>query len=196
LETSLVFLLPGTVAGVLLSPLTGRFMHRYGARPLLAGATAIGGVSFLTLTVWHAQPWQLVVFGAVSSVGNGIAFAAIASLLVRYVDRSQTGVATGIASIGRSVGSSVASALAATLIASVLATDSGRTSVVAYQAIFLLGAGSFLAITAVALIGLPRQPVRPVIGRPSTDPVGPPCSTRAAVASPATDRPDRSGPLF
>lgn len=173
LETSLVFLLPGTVAGVLLSPLTGRFMHRYGARPLLAGATAIGGVSFLTLTVWHAQPWQLVVFGTVSSVGNGIAFAAIPSLLVRYVDRSQTGVATGIASIGRSVGSSVASALAATLIASVLATDSGRTSVVAYQAIFLVGAGSFLAITAVALIGLPRQPVRPVIGRPSTDPVGP-----------------------
>jgi MFS family permease len=179
LETSLVYLLPGTVAGVLLSPVTGRLLHRYGARPMLAGATVAGGASFLILAQFHQHPWHLIV--TVSSVGNGIAFASIPALLVRYVDRSQTGVATGIASIGRSVGSSVASALAATLLASVLAQSTGRTSVVAYQVIFLVGAGSFLTITVLALVGL-----GPGAGRHRED-MGP-AEQEAPVAEPAEPR--------
>jgi MFS family permease len=139
---------------------------------MLAWATVIGGTSFLALAAFHQHPWQLIVFGTLSGVGNGIAFASVPALLVRYVDQSQTGVATGIASIGRSIGSSFASALAATLLASVLADGTGSTSVVAYQVIFLVGGGSFLAITAVALVGLPQPAAREVSPPTTTDPLG------------------------
>jgi MFS family permease len=177
LETSLLYLLPGTAASVLMAPVTGRIIRGLGGRLVLAGASAVGGLSFVALAIWHASPWQVVVLGMLSGVGNSMAFAAIPSLLVRYVDQSETGVATGLASIARSIGSSLASALAATLIAGLVVQATGRTALSAYVAIFLVGAASFLAITVVGLLGLPPDggrtagPVR--VGDPSLPGVDP-----------------------
>jgi MFS family permease len=157
LETSLVYLLPGGLVGILLAPLTGRIIQRHGGRTVLVTAAAVGTLSTLGIVLWHSGPAEVAVLNAVASVGNGLAFATIPSLVVRHVSRSETGVATGIASISRSVGSSVASALSATLIASLVVAGTGRTSGTAYVVIFLIGAVSFLVIAVAGLVGLPRH---------------------------------------
>jgi MFS family permease len=157
LRTSLAFLLPGSVVSILLAPSAGRAINRYGGRAVLVVAAVVGGVSSVLLAFSHSGPWAVAVLNTTSGVGNGLAFAAIPSLIVRHVSREDTAVATGIASISRSVGSSLASALSAALLATLISARTGTTSVTAYVVIFLLAGGSFLVIALVGLVGLPRH---------------------------------------
>ena len=54
LRASVVFLLPGAVAGFLVALLSGRFIDRYGARPVLVVATVAGIAGFLFIALAHS----------------------------------------------------------------------------------------------------------------------------------------------
>ena len=57
--------------------------------------TVAAGVAYFWLAALHAQPWEILVGSALLGLGIGLAFAAMANLVVDAVPQEQTGVATG-----------------------------------------------------------------------------------------------------
>ncbi|MEY2440817.1 MAG: hypothetical protein QOJ46_243 [bacterium] len=127
-----LFLLPATIAMLVISPLAGRLANRVGSRvPLVIGSLATCA-AFIFLAFAHDQPWEFYAGAAMLGVGIGLAFASLANLIVEAVRPEQTGVATGMNTVMRSVGGSVgsqiaASVLAATVVGSALPTEHGYT---------------------------------------------------------------------
>jgi EmrB/QacA subfamily drug resistance transporter len=147
-----LFMVPTTVAMLLVSPLAGRLSTRIGSRiPLVAGALA-AGLSFLMLTVAHSHPWEIYAATALFGVGMGLAYSSMANLIVAAVRSEQTGVATGMNTIMRSIGGAIggqvsASVLAGSVSAAGLPTDR------AFTLAFLVSAvGLLLAVAAAVLI--------------------------------------------
>jgi EmrB/QacA subfamily drug resistance transporter len=149
-----LFLLPASVAMLVVSPLTGRISNAIGAKlPLVLGA-AISTASFLLLAFAHSEPWQLYVATTVMGIGIGFAFASMTNLIVEAVPREQTGVASGMNSIMRSIGSSIGSQLSASIIAgnllaSGLPGERGFTLAFALcAAVLIIGTGAAVAVPA------------------------------------------------
>lgn len=162
LHASLVFLLPGAVAGFVIATLSGRFIDRFGARPVLVSGAITGIVGFLWLALAHSQPWQVVVAGVLVNAYISLGYGALPALVVSEVDGGETGVATGVNAIARTVGSSVAAAVVAVLL-SHTALGTGLPAERSFVVIFV--AGALTAGLAMVLIALshagrraPRSP--------------------------------------
>lgn len=168
LHASLVYLLPGAVAGFVTATLSGRFIDRFGARPVLVCGSMTGIVGFLWLALAHSQPWQVIVAGICTNAYISLAYGALPALVVSEVDAGETGVATGVNAIARTVGSSVAAAAVAVL----LGRTVGDTALPAQHAfVTIFAAGAVTAALALILIAISRG------GRPTSE------SARAIVDS-------------
>jgi MFS family permease len=149
LEASVVFLLPGVVAGFLIALFSGRFIDRFGARPVLMVAAVAGIAGFLFIAFAHSQAWQVMAAGVLTNVYISLGYGALPALVVSEVDASETGVATSMNAIARTIGSSTAAALVAVLLSQVLAgTDVPMES--SFFIIFI--GGAVTAALAMALI--------------------------------------------
>ena len=60
LEASVVYLLPGALTGFLIALVSGRFIDRFGARPVLVIAAVAGIAGFLLIAFAHSQVWQII----------------------------------------------------------------------------------------------------------------------------------------
>jgi predicted MFS family arabinose efflux permease len=150
LHASLVFLLPGALMGFVTATASGRFIDRFGARPVLVCGAAAGIVGFLFLAIAHSQPWQVIVAGLGANAYISLAYGALPALVVSEADAGETGVATGVNAIARTIGSSVAAALVAVLLQRSTG-DSGVPAESAFITIFVVGAVT--AALALVLIG-------------------------------------------
>jgi EmrB/QacA subfamily drug resistance transporter len=127
-----LFMLPSTMAMLVISPLAGRMANRVGARvPLIAGAVTTS-VAFAWFAVAHSAAWEIYVGSLLLGAGIGLAFASLANLIVEAVRPEQTGVATGMNTVMRSLGGSIgsqigASVIAGTVVANGLPTEEGFT---------------------------------------------------------------------
>jgi len=86
--------------------------------------------------------------------GIGLAFAALANLIVEAVPPGQTGVATGMNTIMRTIGG----ALGAQIAASIIAGEMGRAGLPAekgFTLAFAIAAGA-LFVSFLAALGVPR----------------------------------------
>jgi MFS family permease len=150
LEASVVFLLPGVVAGFLIALFSGRFIDRFGARPVLMVAAVAGIAGFLFIAFAHSQAWQVIIAGILANAYISLGYGALPALVVSEVDASETGVATSMNAIARTIGSSTAAALVAVLLSRVVAgTDVPMES--SFFIIFI--GGAVTAALAMALIG-------------------------------------------
>lgn len=159
LHASVVFLLPGAIAGLVTAMVSGRFIDRYGARPVLVCGALSGIIGFVLLAVAHSQPWQVIVAGIWTNAYISLAYGALPALVVSEVGPGETGVATGVNAIARTVGSSIAAAVVAVMLGHTL-SDTGLPAESAYVTIFV--AGAVTAALATVLIALSRQRDRPV----------------------------------
>jgi MFS family permease len=139
LHASVVYLLPGAVAGFVTATLSGRFIDRFGARPILVCGALTGIVGFLWLALAHSQPWQVIVAGIFSNGYISLAYGALPALVVSEVDGGETGVATGVNAIARTVGSAIAAAAVAVLLSRPVAAT-GMPPEHAFVTIFIAGA--------------------------------------------------------
>jgi 4-hydroxybenzoate polyprenyltransferase len=109
----------------------------------------------LGLGIDHGSQFGVIAWSFVMSTGVGLAFAAMANLIVEAVPPAQTGEATGINTLTRSVGASIGSQVSAAILAgsalgaSPLPTDDGFT------AGFLVSAGVAALAAAIAVV-IPR----------------------------------------
>lgn len=158
LEASVVFLLPGVFVGFLIALFSGRFIDRYGARPVLVVAAVAGIVGFVFIAFAHSQTWQVIVAGILTNAYISLGYGALPALVVSEVAANETGVATSMNAIARTIGSSTAAALVAVLLSRVAAgTDVPLES--SFFVIFIGGAvtaGLAMVLIAVSRAGAPE----------------------------------------
>jgi EmrB/QacA subfamily drug resistance transporter len=153
-----LFMLPSTVAMLIVSPLAGRLASRVGARVPLVLGCAVTSLSFLMLAVAHSQRWEIYVASALLGTGIGLAFASLANLIVEAVRPEQTGVATGVNTVMRSLGGSMGSTLGASVITGSL-TAAGLPTEHGFTLAFVIAAGACgLAVLASLIVPRPRRP--------------------------------------
>jgi EmrB/QacA subfamily drug resistance transporter len=159
-----LFLLPSALAMLVAGPLAGRLDARAGGSrlPLLLG-TAAAAIAFGLLAVEHAQRGVIYVASALLGLGIGLAFAAMANLIVEAVRQDQTGVATGINTIARTLGGAVgAEVLAAVLVGHPLGST-GFATENGYTVAFVVATGGVVASFAAALaVPARRRPPTPL----------------------------------
>jgi predicted MFS family arabinose efflux permease len=157
LGASVVFLLPGALAGFLTAVASGRYIDRFGARTVLLVGAGTGVVGFVLLAILHDQPWQVIAAGVLANAYISLAYGALPALVVREVDADETGVATSMNAIARTIGSSVAAAVVAVLLGR---SQHGHVPESSFTIIFALGA--ITAGAAMLLIAVTRSPLRPM----------------------------------
>ena len=154
LEASVVYLLPGGIAGILVAPVAGKVVTRLGALPTLLAGAASGVIGFLLLAFLRSEPWQVVLAGLLTQLSVTIAYAALPALVVQAVHEDETGVANAVNSIARSVGQALGSTVTVTLIAATLDPATGYPSGGAFTGVALIGALATLTVMAVAVLGM------------------------------------------
>jgi EmrB/QacA subfamily drug resistance transporter len=159
-----LFLLPSTIVMLVAGPLSGLLGTRLGSRvPLLMG-TLTAASAFLFLALAHAERWQIYVGTALMGAGIGLAFAAMANLIVEAVDQTETGVATGMNTIMRTIGGSLGGQLAASIVAGHVSATTHLATETGYTEAFSLSAAGLVLAFAAAL-AIPRR------GRRDPEPV-------------------------
>lgn len=155
LEASVVYLLPGAIAGFLTATASGRYIDRYGARPVLIAGAAVGVVGFAMLALAHSQPWHVVVGSILVNGYISLAYGALPALVIREVDAGETGVATSMNAIARTVGASLSAALVAVLL-SRHGNGGNYPPESSFTVIFTLGAVSALIAMVLIAASHPR----------------------------------------
>jgi EmrB/QacA subfamily drug resistance transporter len=144
-----LFLLPSSFVMLFAGPASGWLGNRFGSRtPLLIGI-ALVGLAFVQLAILHDEHWHLYLNAVLTGAGIGLAFAAMATLIVDAVPQTQTGVATGMNTIMRSIGG----ALGAQIAASIVGAAADETH---FVIAFLVSAAG-LALAFAAALFIPRR---------------------------------------
>jgi len=159
LEASVVYLLPGAITGFLVALVSGRFIERFGARPVLMIAAVAGIVGFLFIALAHNAPWQIIAASILANAYIALGYGALPALVVSKVDAGETGVATSMNAIARTIGSSTAAALVAVLLGRTVAGTAVPMES-SFVVIFIGGAAT--AALAMVLIAFSRPQERPI----------------------------------
>jgi EmrB/QacA subfamily drug resistance transporter len=143
-----LFLLPATIAIVVVGQLAGVLERRIGSRGSLIGGAAFALASYALLVIDRSQELEVYIAAGLLGIGIGLSFSAMANLIVQNVRQEQTGVATGMNAVTRTLGGAFGGQLAATLLASNLGagglpTSSGFTLSFVMCVIALTGALGF-----------------------------------------------------
>ena len=112
-----LFLLPATVAIVVVGQMAGILERRIGSRGSLIGGALFSLACYVLLVVDRSSETQIYVAAGLLGIGIGLSFSAMANLIVQNVRQEQTGVATGMNAVTRTLGGAFGGQLAATLLA-------------------------------------------------------------------------------
>ncbi|MET7295668.1 MFS transporter [Streptomyces griseoloalbus] len=175
--TAGLLMLPMLVAMFLSGVLSGRLEPVVGAKALLTAGAALGSLSCAILTLWHDQQWQIALGAGVFGLGIGLAFAAMANLIVGSVPVDQTGAATGMNANIRTIGGSIGAAVTSILVTgrlqpSGLPYESGYTQGFALLAVLCLAAAGAALLVPVRRTARPA-PVSAQSATPQPEPAAP-----------------------
>jgi MFS family permease len=126
--TAGLFLLPATIAIIVVGQMAGFLERRIGSRGSLIGGALFALACYALLVAARGSEWEIYVAAGLLGIGIGLSFSAMANLIVQNVSREQTGVATGMNAVTRTLGGAFGGQLAATLLASNIAAGGLPTS--------------------------------------------------------------------
>ncbi|MEN3343091.1 MAG: hypothetical protein V7644_2495 [Actinomycetota bacterium] len=152
-----LFLVPSTIAMLLVGAQTGRLEKRFGSKPPLLAGGILAAVSFLILAFARGSGWEIYLAATLLGSGIGLAFAAMANLIIESVGAGQTGVATGMNTVTRTVGGAFGGAATASIIAGTLGS-SWYPSAHGYTAAFALCAAALVVGVLVGTLIPQRRP--------------------------------------
>jgi EmrB/QacA subfamily drug resistance transporter len=151
-----LFMLPSTLAMLIVGAQTGRLEKRFGSKPPLLAGGLFSCASFALLAAAHTQQWEIYVAVLLLGSGIGLAFAAMANLIIENVGPGETGVATGMNTVTRTVGGAFGGAATASVLASTV--HGGRPTAHGYTQAFALCA---IALVAGVVVGFAIPQRRP-----------------------------------
>src|SRR4051795_3776475 len=123
-----LFLLPSTIAIVVVGQMAGILERWIGSRGSLIGGAIFSLASYVLIVVDRSSEVEIYVAAGLLGVGIGLSFSAMANLIVQNVRQDQTGVATGMNAVTRTLGGAFGGQLAATLLAGSLGASGIPTS--------------------------------------------------------------------
>jgi MFS family permease len=162
-----LFLVPSTLGMLAVSPLAGRIAHSVGSRVALMAGALLTMVCFTLLAAAHTQRWEIYLASVFLGAGIGLAFAALANLIVEAVPPGQTGVATGMNTIMRTIGGAVGGQVVASIIAATV-EPSGIPAERGFTLAFAIAAGALFVSFLSALL-VPRKPAAADLAPPAVE---------------------------
>jgi EmrB/QacA subfamily drug resistance transporter len=160
-----LFLLPSTATMLVVGVAVGPIARRFGSKVSLVAGAVAGAAAFGLLALAHTQHWHVYVAMGLLGAGIGLAFAAMANLIVQAVPPAQTGVATGMNTVMRSIGGAVGGQIAATIVAGHL-TAQGFPAEHGYVLAFTLSF-AFLVVCVIASLLVPGRRASSSLGHPA-----------------------------
>jgi EmrB/QacA subfamily drug resistance transporter len=151
-----LFLLPSTVMMLLVGPMAGRLEHRFGSKPPLVAGSAFAAAAFVLLDLAHGARVDIYIASGLLGIGIGLAFAAMANLIVIAVPPDQTGVATGMNTIMRSIGGALGTQVIASILTANVIAATGLPAEAGFTLAFWLAAAA-LAVGVVAALAIPGR---------------------------------------
>jgi MFS family permease len=146
-----LYQLPAALGMVITGQLSGRIERRFGSKPPLLAGCALATVAFVMLAAARDRPWEVCVANALLGLALGLAFAAMAHLIVQHVRQEQTGVASGVNTVVRLLGGAIGAQVAASLLTSSLGPAHLPTAT-AFTLIFAMCAVALVGATAATLL--------------------------------------------
>jgi EmrB/QacA subfamily drug resistance transporter len=150
-----LWMAPGGLMMMLLSPVSGALIGRVGAKlTLIAGAIVLGS-GYLVALLLMGAPWQLMIAACIASAGVGIGYAAMPTLILDSAPPREAAAAVGLNALMRSVGTTLAAAVMATVLTSDTRSIGGFALPTehAFQTCFLIGAvAAFVGVAIAALV--------------------------------------------
>ncbi|MEV5574651.1 MFS transporter [Spirillospora sp. NPDC052269] len=151
--------LPASVGMTLAGIAAGRLHHRVGSRAVLMVGAVLTGVGYGFVALVHGAMWELYVGGTARGIGLGLAYAAVANLVVAAVEPAQTGVATGVNTLLRTVGGSLGTQVSAVILTA--SAVHGHPAGAGYATGFTITAVTMAGVLALALAAPGRRAARP-----------------------------------
>jgi EmrB/QacA subfamily drug resistance transporter len=160
MQTGLIYL-PIAIGALLFSPLSGRLVGRFGARPslLIAGVFITAASAMLTFLTATTPVWELLIVFAVFGIGFSMVNAPITNAAVSGMPLERAGAASAVTSTSRQIGVSIGVALCGSVAGGALAGTSTDFAAAARPLWFVcvaLGA----VITALALYSTSGRAMR------------------------------------
>ncbi len=149
------FLLPLTVAMLLVGPVAGRLSVTVGSRVPLALGALLSTLGWVLLALAHSSSWEIYVVTFIMGLGIGLAFASMVNVIVESVRPSQTGVATGMNVIFRNVGGSLGAQISASILTASVVLGGLPTESSFVDAFWLSAAALGLGFVASLLVPKP-----------------------------------------
>jgi EmrB/QacA subfamily drug resistance transporter len=159
MQTGLIYL-PIAVGALLFSPISGRLVGRYGARPsLLASGTLITVASVLQTFLTATTPvWALLIVFTVFGIGFSMVNAPVTNAAVSGMPLDRAGAASAVTSTSRQVGVSIGVALCGSLTGSAL-THVGADFATAARPLWFVCVGLGIVVFTLGLISTSRRAV-------------------------------------
>lgn len=145
-------------AAMTVTGLAAGLLHRLvGSRTVLIGGALLTGGGYAFVAVAHSAMWELYVGGVLRGAGLGLAYAAVANLVIAAVPPDQTGAATGVNTLIRTVGASLGTQASAAIISASVVTGTGLPAEHGFTAGFAVAGLMMAGVLVVAAI-IPRAP--------------------------------------
>lgn len=111
-----LFLLPMCVGMFIFGVFTGKIAARMGSKFAVVVGSSISTSGYVILALAHHHAWEIYASSALLGAGLGLAYSALANLIVHAVSSSHTGVASGMNANIRTVGGAVGAAVMSSIV--------------------------------------------------------------------------------
>jgi len=151
MQTGLIYL-PIAIGALLFSPLSGRLVGRFGARPslLIAGVLITAASAMLSFLTTTTPVWQMLVVFTVFGIGFSMVNAPITNAAVSGMPLERAGAASAVTSTSRQIGVSIGVALCGSVAGGALAGTSTDFAAAA-RPLWFVCVGLGVVITVLAL---------------------------------------------
>ena len=174
MQTGLIYL-PIAVGALLFSPLSGRLVGRYGARPslLTAGVLITCASVLLTFLTATTPVWELLILFTVFGIGFSMVNAPVTNAAVSGMPLDRAGAASAVTSTSRQVGVSIGVALCGSLTGTAL-TQLGSDFAAAARPLWFVCVGLGIVVFSLGVYATTPKALRsaerlaPLIADPST----------------------------
>jgi EmrB/QacA subfamily drug resistance transporter len=152
-----LFLVPSTFAMLIVGSQTGRLEGRFGSKPPLLAGAVCACAAFTIMAFARGSEWEVYLASLLLGSGIGLAFAAMANLIIENVGPGETGIATGMNTVTRTVGGAFGGAATGSVLAGTVGA-SGYATAEGFTAAFALCAGALVVGVLVGLAIPQRRP--------------------------------------
>jgi EmrB/QacA subfamily drug resistance transporter len=152
-----LFLVPATIAILVVGAQTGRLEKRFGSKPPLLAGAVVTTSAYVLLAFARSEPWHVYLSAALLGTGIGLAFASMVNLIIENVGPEETGVATGMNTVTRTIGGAVGGST----VASILAANIGLAGYPSEHGFTVAFTACAIALAVGILVGLAIPQRRP-----------------------------------